>query len=51
MAKVIPVIWTQERRGLGVDGNPVRLITQYFSLDGELLWEEPDPYQKKKGDD
>jgi hypothetical protein len=27
------------RRGQGVEGDPIRIITQYWSLDGELLAE------------
>jgi hypothetical protein len=38
-AKVIQVIVTEVHRGDGVPGNPSRLITQYWTLDGELLAE------------
>lgn len=39
--KVIQVIRTTlTRRGLGkTSEDPVRIITQYWSLDGKLLWE------------
>lgn len=39
-ARVIRVIETTlTRRGSGQEGNPVRIVTQYWSLDGELLAE------------
>lgn len=45
MAKVIQVIEAEDRRGLGQSqDDPVRLIKQYWSLEGQLLWEEPDKY-------
>lgn len=46
MTKVIQVIETTERRGLGEEGNPVRLIKQYYSLSGALLFEEEDKWLK-----
>jgi hypothetical protein len=43
-AKVIQVIETTEKRGSGKDeSSPIRGVTQYWSLDGELLAEN-DPY-------
>lgn len=43
-ASVIQVIQTNIlRRGKGVENDPVRVITQYWSLDGRLL-AELDPY-------
>lgn len=39
MAKVIQVIETVEHRGRGVEGDPHRGVTQYWSLDGSLLAE------------
>ena len=36
-AKVIPVIFVSAFRGDGTEGNPVRMISLYYSLDGELL--------------
>ena len=27
------------RRGKGVEGDPIRIITQYWTLEGELLFE------------
>lgn len=44
MAKVISVIETTDRRGLGKDeSDPIRGVTQYWSLDGFLLVEN-DPH-------
>lgn len=43
-ASVIQVIQTNIlRRGKGVENDPIRVITQYWSLDGRLL-AEVDPY-------
>lgn len=42
MAKVIQVIETDVTRGKGVEGDPIRGVTQYWSLDGDLL-AESDP--------
>jgi hypothetical protein len=39
MAKVILVIETEDRRGLGKSDDPVRLVKQYWSIDGRLLAE------------
>lgn len=39
-ARAIAVIETTiARRGKGVEGDPIRLITQYWSMDGQLLAE------------
>lgn len=46
LAKQIVVIYTQTLRGEGVEENPLRLIDQYWSLDGELLAEK-DEWLKK----
>ena len=47
-ARLIQVIETDLlKRGKGVDGDPIRLIRQYWSTDGELLAEVdewPDGY-------
>lgn len=55
-ARVLKVIETlMERRGDGVPGSPIRIIRQYWSLDGELLAEwDPAPYSglwKERGKD
>ena len=43
-AEVIQVIRTTlERRGEGVENDPIRRITQYWTLDGDLL-AEVDPW-------
>lgn len=36
-AKVIQVIEARCLRGVGTEENPHRLVTAYFTLDGELL--------------
>jgi len=38
-AKVIEVIETKAMKGTGVQTDPVRIVTQYWSLDGKLLAE------------
>lgn len=39
-ATIMKVIVTNlETRGAGIEGDPVRRITQYWTLDGELLFE------------
>lgn len=45
--RVVRVIETTASRGLGVEGNVIRLVTQHWSLDGELLAEN-DPCPDKK---
>jgi len=42
MSRVIQVIETYERIGDGTVKNPFRRIKQYFTFDGELLFEEVD---------
>ena len=44
MAKVIQVIETEITRGKGIEGDPIRGVTQYWSLDGDLLAEH-DPVE------
>jgi hypothetical protein len=39
MAKVIKLILTNERRGLGTQDDPVRLCPQLFTLSGKLIAE------------
>ncbi len=38
-AKVISVIQTESLRGLGTVGDPCRMVTQYWSMDGKFLAE------------
>lgn len=43
-AKVIQVIETTAKRGLGTKKDPVREVTQYWDLEGKFLAEmDPDP--------
>ena len=47
-AEVMQVIRTTlTRRGRGIEGDPVRIITQYWSLDGVLL-AEVDPVSEAR---
>lgn len=42
--KVINVVEVKAKRGLGIEKDPVREITQYWDMDGNLLAErDPDP--------
>ena len=42
--RVISVIEVKANRGLGIKDDPVREITQYWDMDGNLLAErDPDP--------
>lgn len=38
-AKVIQVIETKAKRGLGTEKDPIRVITQYWDFDGNFLAE------------
>ena len=38
-AKVISVIQTESLRGLGTVGDPCRMVTQYWSMNGKFLAE------------
>lgn len=43
-ARIIQVIETKTKRGLGTEKDPVRDVTQYWDLDGKFLAEfDPDP--------
>lgn len=47
-ARVIQVIETTlDMRGKGVNGDPVRRVTQYWTLDGKLL-AEVDPWTPER---
>lgn len=46
MAKVIQVIETHERRGKGTEEDPVRLIYQLWSLEGQKIYEEKDEFKE-----
>lgn len=41
-ARVISVIEVIYRRGQGVEHDPVRMVTAYYSFEGELLAERDD---------
>lgn len=41
---VIPVIKTVARRGSDTKENPLRYVTRYWSLNGELLAEKEEPF-------
>ncbi|WP_431129718.1 hypothetical protein [Flagellimonas flava] len=44
-AEVVQLIKTELlRRGKGIEGSPLRIITQYWSFEGELLFEN-DPWK------
>jgi len=46
--EVIQVIRTSlERRGKGIENDPIRRIIQFWTLDGELL-AEVDPYKEEE---
>ena len=37
--KVISVVEVKAKRGMGIEGDPVREITQYWDMDGNFLAE------------
>lgn len=43
--KLISVIEVKAKRGLGIEGDPVREITQYWDKDGNFLAERDDEPQ------
>lgn len=48
-AKVISVIETKSARGSGIPEQPARIVTEYWSLDGEKL-AESDPTSTQEGE-
>lgn len=44
-ARVIQVIETKAKRGIGIERDPIREITQYWDLDGKLLAERDEDKQ------
>jgi hypothetical protein len=45
-AEIISVIRTDLTKcGAGIDSDPIRIVTQYWDLDGKLLW-EVDPWKE-----
>ena len=49
MAKIVELIETDDLRGEGVEGSPYRRVTQYFTKEGELLFEIDPQSNKTKG--
>lgn len=49
-AQVISVIRTESRTGAGTEENPNRIVTQYWSTDGELLAVHDPLIQEEKKD-
>lgn len=45
LARIIPVIQVMETRGSGETNDPMRIVTSYWSLKGEKLFEK-DPYAR-----
>ncbi len=39
-ARVIQIIETKSTRGKGTDADPVRVVTQYWDFDGNLICEK-----------
>lgn len=39
MAKVIQLIYVEAYRGIGTEDNRCRIVEQYWTFEGELLWE------------
>ena len=48
--RVLRVIEASVIRGEGVEGNPVREVTQYWTLDGKGLLAERDPWLESQGE-
>ncbi len=46
-ARVISIIETKALRGTGTEGNPCRIVKQYWDFEGNLLAEN-DQYIKEK---
>lgn len=40
MARIIELIYTEQMRGSGVEGNPFRKVPQLWSTDGNLVCED-----------
>jgi hypothetical protein len=39
LARLVNLIYSEERRGAGTDNDPIRLVPQLFTLDGRLVCE------------
>lgn len=46
MAKIVKLILTEERIGLGKERDPVRKLRQLWTMDGEFVAEEHDKFYK-----
>ena len=44
-ARVIQVIETKAKRGIGIEKDPIREVTQYWDLDGKFLAERDEDKQ------
>src|SRR5690606_9910991 len=40
VAELVELIYTEERRGLGKEGDPVRMVKQWWTKDGQLVVEK-----------
>ena len=49
-AKIIEVVFTEFIKGFGSEDDPIRPVQQYWTRDGELLFEK-DPLQNLRKDD
>ena len=49
-AKVIQVIETRSARGSGSENQPIRIVIQYWSLEGDLSAENDPIMNEKQGD-
>ena len=49
-AKVSQVIETRSARGSGSENQPIRIVIQYWSLEGDLLAENDPIMNEKQGD-
>lgn len=48
MPRVIKVIECEERRGIGSQDSPYRIVVQYWTLDGKRLLAERDSQKDKE---
>lgn len=50
MSKLVALIQTEERRGEGVVGDPIRMVTSYWTPEGEKVFEmdEWHPWRKER---
>lgn len=45
MVRLVVLIETEDRRGKGTEDNPMRLVKQWFTIDGQLVVEK-DPLKE-----